>query len=154
LPVRRPALPRRAAPAAHARRGPSRRLLEGAGRALHGSGIMNARPLLQVEGLAKHFVLSRGVVLSRTVGCVRAVDDVSFEIARGETLALVGESGCGKSTTGRLILRLMQPTAGSVRFNGQEISSFHKESMRRLRRHIQIIFQDPYASLNPRMTAS
>jgi oligopeptide transport system ATP-binding protein len=114
---------------------------------------MTAPALLQVEHLVKHFTVSRGVILARMVGQVRAVDDVSFEIARGETLALVGESGCGKSTTGRLILRLMQPTSGSVRFKGEEIAGLDKGSMRRLRRHMQIIFQDPYASLNPRMTA-
>jgi oligopeptide/dipeptide ABC transporter ATP-binding protein len=90
--------------------------------------------------------------MTRTVGQVRAVDGVSFEIARGETLALVGESGCGKSTTGRLILGLMQATGGSVRFKGEEIASLKEGARRRLRRHMQIIFQDPYASLNPRMT--
>jgi oligopeptide transport system ATP-binding protein len=109
-------------------------------------------PVLEVDRLIKYFPVTRGVILSRTVGQVRAVDDVSFAIARGETLALVGESGCGKSTTGRLILRLMQPTGGSVRFKGEEIAGLPHGSMRRMRRHMQIIFQDPYASLNPRMT--
>jgi oligopeptide transport system ATP-binding protein len=113
---------------------------------------MSDAPVLKVEGLTKHFPVSRGVIITKTVGHVRAVDDVSLEIARGETLALVGESGCGKSTTGRLILGLMQPTAGSVRFMGEEIVGLDKRAMRRLRRHLQIIFQDPYASLNPRMT--
>ena len=113
---------------------------------------MSELPVLQVDGLVKHFQLSRGIILRRRVGLVRAVEDVSFEIARGETLALVGESGCGKSTTGRLVLRLMDPTAGSVRFKGEEIATLGKDALRRLRRHMQIIFQDPYASLNPRMT--
>ena len=109
--------------------------------------------MLEVDGLVKHFPVSRGIILrAGRSGMVRAVEDVSFEIARGETLALVGESGCGKSTTGRLVLRLMDPTAGSVRFKGEEIASLGKDALRRLRRHMQIIFQDPYASLNPRMT--
>lgn len=109
-------------------------------------------PLLRVKGLVKHFPVKRGVILNRTVGTVQAVDDVSFDIARGETLALVGESGCGKSTTGRMILRLMAPTGGSIQFQGQDIVSLDDDAMRRMRRHLQIIFQDPYASLNPRMT--
>ena len=109
-------------------------------------------PVLQVDGLVKHFPVSRGLIRRRVIGNVRAVEGVTFEIARGETLALVGESGCGKSTTGRLVLRLMDPTAGSVRFKGEEIANLDKNALRRLRRHMQIIFQDPYASLNPRMT--
>ena len=109
-------------------------------------------PVLQVDGLVKHFPVSRGLIRRKVIGMVRAVEGVTFEIARGETLALVGESGCGKSTTGRLVLRLMDPTAGSVRFKGEEIADLDKGALRRLRRHMQIIFQDPYASLNPRMT--
>jgi oligopeptide/dipeptide ABC transporter ATP-binding protein len=111
-----------------------------------------ATPVLQVDRLVKHFPVSRGLIRLRVIGMVRAVEDVSFDIARGETLALVGESGCGKTTTGRLVLRLMDPTAGSVRFKGEEIAGLDKQALRRLRRHMQIIFQDPYASLNPRMT--
>jgi oligopeptide/dipeptide ABC transporter ATP-binding protein len=109
-------------------------------------------PVLEVRDLVKHFPVSRGLIRRKVIGLVRAVEGVSFEIARGETLALVGESGCGKSTTGRLVLRLMDPTAGSVRFKGEEIAGLDKNTLRRLRRHMQIIFQDPYASLNPRMT--
>jgi oligopeptide/dipeptide ABC transporter ATP-binding protein len=109
-------------------------------------------PVLQVDGLVKHFPVSRGLIRRKVIGLVRAVEGVTFEIARGETLALVGESGCGKSTTGRLVLRLMDPTQGSVRFKGEEIANLDKNALRRLRRHMQIIFQDPYASLNPRMT--
>ena len=109
-------------------------------------------PLLRVRNLVKHFPVSRGLIRRKVIGNVRAVEGVTFEIARGETLALVGESGCGKSTTGRLVLRLMDPTAGSVRFKGSEIAGLDKQSLRQLRRHMQIIFQDPYASLNPRMT--
>src|SRR5215210_7363630 len=90
-------------------------------------------PVLQVDGLVKHFPVARGLLRRKLIGMVRAVEDVTFEIARGETLALVGESGCGKSTTGRLILRLMDPTAGSVRFKGQEITTLDKGALRRMR---------------------
>ena len=113
---------------------------------------MATENILSVRGLVKHFPVKRGVILSRAVGKVRAVDDVSFDIARGETLALVGESGCGKSTTGRLILRLLEPTGGSIHFKGEDIAPLPADRMRQMRRHLQIIFQDPYASLNPRMT--
>jgi oligopeptide/dipeptide ABC transporter ATP-binding protein len=109
-------------------------------------------PVLEVRGLVKHFPVTRGLIRRKVIGNVRAVEGVTFEIARGETLALVGESGCGKSTTGRLVLRLMDPTAGSVRFKGEEIAGLDKNALRRLRRHMQIIFQDPYASLNGRRT--
>jgi oligopeptide transport system ATP-binding protein len=108
-------------------------------------------PLLRVRNLKKYFPI-RGGLFSREVARVHAVDDVSFEILRGETLGLVGESGCGKSTTGRAILRLIEPTAGEVWFEGKNVTTLDKRSLRALRKEMQIIFQDPYASLNPRMT--
>jgi len=108
-------------------------------------------PLLEVKDLKVHFPVRRGL-LQRRVGTVRAVDGVSFAVRRGETLGLVGESGCGKSTTGRAILRLVEPTAGSVRLDGRELTSLAPGDLRRARREMQMIFQDPYASLNPRMT--
>ncbi len=109
-------------------------------------------PLLEVRDLQKHFPIRRGV-FSGVSGWVRAVDGVSLSIAPGETLALVGESGSGKTTTGRCILRLLEPTAGTVRFDGADLLALPPRAMRRMRRQIQIIFQDPYGSLNPRMRA-
>jgi ABC-type oligopeptide transport system ATPase subunit len=110
-----------------------------------------AASLLRVENLVKHFPARQGL-FGRQTGAVRAVDGVSFELGVGETLALVGESGCGKSTTGRLILRLIEPTSGAVRFDGADLFTLDAEALRAQRRSMQIIFQDPYASLNPRMT--
>ncbi len=108
-------------------------------------------PVLEVSDLQKHFPIRTGV-LSRTTGHVKAVDGVSFEIRSGETFALVGESGCGKSTTGRTILRLTGATAGTVRYNGEDVLGATGERMRHLRKAMQIVFQDPYSALNPRMT--
>src|SRR5713101_4330364 len=110
-----------------------------------------AQALLRVNNLKKYFPI-RGGLLSREVARVHAVDDVSFDIMAGETLGLVGESGCGKSTTGRSILRLIEPTAGEVWFQDKNVTTLDKRSLRALRKDMQIIFQDPYASLNPRMT--
>ncbi len=106
--------------------------------------------LLEVTNVVKHFPIKRGLLINREVDRVRAVDDVTFTIARSETLGLVGESGCGKSTLCRTILQLIKPTSGSIRFEGQEISGLPRRQMRPLRRELQMIFQDPYASLNPR----
>lgn len=106
--------------------------------------------LVSVKNLKMHFPIYRGVI-QRQVGAVRAVDGISFDIHRGETLGLVGESGCGKSTTGRTILQLYEPTAGSVFFQDKELNALKAEEMRQMRKEVQMIFQDPYASLNPRM---
>src|SRR4029450_3558912 len=112
---------------------------------------MAETPLLRINNLKKYFPI-RGGLFSREVARVHAVDDVSFSLMQGETLGLVGESGCGKSTTGRCILRLIEPTAGEVWFEDKNVTTLDKRSLRQLRRDMQIIFQDPYASLNPRMT--
>jgi len=108
--------------------------------------------LVSVKNLKKHFPISSGFILQRQVGAVRAVDDVTFDVYRGETLGLVGESGCGKSTTGRTLLQLYRPTAGTVSFDGVDLNTLPATEMRKMRKQMQIIFQDPFASLNPRMT--
>ena len=108
--------------------------------------------LVRVENLKKHFPIRRGFLIQRQVGAIKAVDGVSFDIYRGETLGLVGESGCGKTTTGRTLLQLYRPTSGSVHFEGEDLVDMKGEQLRRQRRKMQMIFQDPYASLNPRMT--
>jgi ABC-type oligopeptide transport system ATPase subunit len=109
-------------------------------------------PLLRVRGLVKHFPIGRGVMLRRNVGAVRAVDGIEFEVMRGETFGIVGESGSGKSTTARLIARLLEPTAGEVRFEGRDITALRGAGLKGVRRELQMVFQDPYSSLNPRKT--
>jgi peptide/nickel transport system ATP-binding protein len=108
--------------------------------------------LLEVSGLQKYFPIRQGIVFQREVGAVRAVDGIDFSVRTGESLGLVGESGCGKSTTGRLITRLLEPTAGTIRFDGEDITHKPVSKMRQARQHLQMIFQDPYSSLNPRHT--
>jgi oligopeptide transport system ATP-binding protein len=110
--------------------------------------------LIEVEGLKKHFPITQGILFQRQVAAVKAVDGISFKIFRGETLGLVGESGCGKTTAGRTILQLYRPTEGRVCFEGTDLATLKGETLRRLRQRMQMIFQDPFASLNPRMTIS
>ena len=109
--------------------------------------------LLEVKNLKMHFPVNSGFLSRKPTGYVKAVDDVSFTVKRGETLGLVGESGCGKTTTGRCILQLYKPTDGEVIFDGQDLTKLNTKNMRAMRREMQVIFQDPYSSLNPRMTA-
>ncbi len=127
----------------------------------NGNGTNQNETILSIKNLKMYFPITKGVIFQKHVGDVKAVDDISFDIKRGETLGLVGESGCGKSTTGRAILQLYRPTAGSVeftptsssvKFETMDLTNLKGESLRKMRRHIQMIFQDPYASLNPRMT--
>ena len=114
--------------------------------------MAEANVLMRVENLVKHFPIKQGIIIQRQIGAVHAVDGVSFDVYQGETLGLVGESGCGKSTTGRTVLQLYRPTSGSVRFDGVDLVNLKGEELRLMRRKMQMIFQDPYASLNPRMT--
>jgi oligopeptide/dipeptide ABC transporter ATP-binding protein len=116
------------------------------------ASVTTAEPLLELEELKVYFPIRYGLILERHVGDIRAVDSVSLTVHRGETLGLVGESGCGKSTLARAVIRLYEPTAGTIRFDGVDITALKGEEMRRMRRRMQMIFQDPYASLNPRMT--
>jgi peptide/nickel transport system ATP-binding protein/oligopeptide transport system ATP-binding protein len=109
-------------------------------------------PLVEVRNLVKHFPITRGVLVQRQIGAVQAVDGVNFDVMRGETLGIVGETGCGKSTTARLIMRLLEPTGGEIRFDGDDITRLKGRSLKAIRRDVQMIFQDPYSSLNPRKT--
>ena len=111
-----------------------------------------SEPLVEVRDLVKHFPITRGIIFQRQIGAVHAVDGVSFDVLRGETLGIVGETGCGKSTTARLMMRLLEPSSGTIRFDGQDISHISRRSLKPLRRQVQLIFQDPYSSLNPRRT--
>ncbi|MGW4565282.1 ABC transporter ATP-binding protein [Streptomyces sp. NPDC004561] len=109
-------------------------------------------PILEVSGLVKHYPLTRGILFKKQIGAVKAVDGVDFTLDRGETLGIVGESGCGKSTVAKLLCSLEQPTAGSIRFKGEDITRLSGRALKAVRRNIQMVFQDPYTSLNPRMT--
>jgi oligopeptide/dipeptide ABC transporter ATP-binding protein len=111
-----------------------------------------SEPLVEVRDLVKHFPLTRGVIFQKQVGAVRAVDGATFEVRRGETFGLVGETGCGKSTTARLLVKLLEPTGGSIRFEGDDVTGIEGERLQCLRRDVQMIFQDPYSALNPRKT--
>ncbi|MFI6353183.1 ABC transporter ATP-binding protein [Streptomyces sp. NPDC050743] len=112
----------------------------------------STEPILEVTGLVKHYPLTRGILFKRQIGAVKAVDGVDFTLGKGETLGIVGESGCGKSTVAKMLCNLERPTAGSIRFRGEEITKLSGKALKAVRRNIQMVFQDPYTSLNPRMT--
>ena len=112
----------------------------------------SSEPLVQVQDLVKHFPITQGIVFQRQIGAVKAVDGVSFDVMRGETLGIVGETGCGKTTTARLLVRLLDPTSGKILFEGQDIGTHQKKDLKALHREVQMVFQDPYSSLNPRKT--
>ncbi|MFD9909233.1 ABC transporter ATP-binding protein [Streptomyces sp. NPDC059063] len=111
-----------------------------------------AEPILEVRGLVKHYPLTQGILIKKQVGAVKAVDGVDFDLGRGETLGIVGESGCGKSTVAKMLVNLERPTAGAIRFKGEDITKLSGRALKAVRRNIQMVFQDPYTSLNPRMT--
>lgn len=119
--------------------------------AAHGSAS-GREPILQVRGLVKHYPLTQGIVIRRQIGAVKAVDGVDFDLGHGETLGIVGESGCGKSTVAKMLVNLERPTAGEIRYKGEDISKLSGRALKAVRRNIQMVFQDPYTSLNPRMT--
>ncbi|MEU6821800.1 dipeptide ABC transporter ATP-binding protein [Streptomyces atriruber] len=119
--------------------------------AAHGSES-GREPILQVRGLVKHYPLTQGIVIRKQVGAVKAVDGVDFDLGQGETLGIVGESGCGKSTVARMLVNLERPTAGEIRYKGEDITKLSGRALKAVRRNIQMVFQDPYTSLNPRMT--
>src|SRR3954464_6490873 len=114
--------------------------------------VVGSETLIDVRDLKMHFPLTQGIILQRVIGHVRAVDGISFSIERGKTLGLVGESGSGKTTIGRTIVRLYKPTSGEILFGNQDLASLTGEDLRQVRRRVQMIFQDPFASLNPRFT--
>uniref|UniRef100_UPI0003617131 ATP-binding cassette domain-containing protein n=1 Tax=Streptomyces xiaopingdaonensis TaxID=1565415 RepID=UPI0003617131 len=116
------------------------------------TAVGRGEPILEVRDLAKHFPLTRGILFKRQVGAVKAVDGVSFDLYAGETLGVVGESGCGKSTVAKLLMNLEEPTAGTIRYKGEDITKLSGRALKAVRRNIQMVFQDPYTSLNPRMT--
>jgi oligopeptide transport system ATP-binding protein len=156
-PQRRTAKARAAAPRAAAKRRPPRRSAAPARATPRANAKAPAprdagAPLLAVRNLKMHFPVSQGIVFQRQVGVVKAVDDVSFTVAKGETVGLVGESGCGKTTAGRCILQLAVPTSGQIIFEGHDLAGANAQTLRAVRRKMQVIFQDPYSSLNPRMT--
>ncbi|MFD0550594.1 ABC transporter ATP-binding protein [Streptomyces rectiviolaceus] len=119
--------------------------------AAHGSAS-GREPILQVRGLVKHYPLTQGIVIRKQIGAVKAVDGVDFDLGQGETLGIVGESGCGKSTVAKMLVNLERPTAGEIRYKGEDISKLSGRALKAVRRNIQMVFQDPYTSLNPRMT--
>src|SRR5262249_35371 len=125
--------------------------LNGAAAQLPPVAAAGREELLRVQDLKVHFPLTKGIIIQRQIATVRAADGVSFALRRGDTLGLVGESGCGKSTTGLAILRMLEPTAGRIVFEGEDITTHDKERMRPIRRRMQMVYQDPYGSLNPRM---